>query len=508
MAQPSEITQRDLTGRRLLIAALLLLPSLAPAMATAQATGSATDAEVSTKPGTDPGTDPGTEPGTELGAQFFTLKGHGGPVKGVAEAPDGSSILTASFDYSVGLWTDGHPVWLEAHRAAANAVRYISPTKALSAGDDFAVILWDLPSGTATALGSHAGKVIALDATADGRMAASASWDGTVGLWPLDPEGGAPRFLQGHDAGVNAVAFSADATRIFSGSADGTIRVWDVASGEPLRQLVNHGFGVNTLVLNEAAGWLAYGSVDGATRLIDPATGKELADFTLERRPILAMAADPGFTTLAVGDGEGYIMMIDTESWAIVRDFRATLRGPVWALAFSADGRSIHAGGLDDAMYSWPVADLEDPEQMVQGERSFLRPPDEMSNGERQFQRKCSICHSLTPGSARRAGPTLAGLFGRPAGAVTDYSYSATLRNSDIIWSDQSINLLFDLGPDHYIPGSKMPMQRITRVQDRDDLIAFLRKATDGANAAPGPAPKDHMKADSQAVGQSTKELQ
>ena len=36
--------------------------------------------------------------------------------------------------------------------------------------------------------------------------------------------------------------------------------MWDVATGEPVRQLLNNGFGVNRLVLNEAGGWIAYGA--------------------------------------------------------------------------------------------------------------------------------------------------------------------------------------------------------------------------------------------------------
>ena len=77
------------------------------------------------------------------------------------------------------------------------------------------------------------------------------------------------------------------------------------------------------------------------------------------------------------------------------------------------------------------------------------------------------------------------GVFGRRAGTVTDYKYSNTLEGSDIVWTDETIDLLFDLGPDHYIPGTKMPMQRITKQQDRDDLIAYLRTAT-GADGGKG----------------------
>ncbi len=408
---------------------------------------------------------------------FFTLEGHGGPIKSIDVSPDGGRILTASFDYSVGLWRDGAPVWLEAHRAAANAVRFVGSDRAVSAGDDRDVYLWDLAAGTGRRLGGHDGKVIALAPAPDGRTVASASWDRAIGLWSLD--GGAPpRFLKGHAGGVSDVAFSPDGARLYSASADGTVRVWDVASGARTRLLAKGGFGVNTLVLNEAAGWLAYGGVDGTIRVVSLDGGETIADFSGERSPILAMAADRGFATLAVGDGHGFIKIIDTEAWRVSGDFRATRRGPVWALRFSRDGGNIHAGGLDDAMYSWPVASLGAHERMAAGELSFLRDPAGMSNGERQFQRKCSICHTLGADGRRRAGPTLFGLFGRPAGSLAGYSYSPTLRNSGIVWNVGTIDALFDLGPDDFVPGSKMPMQRITRAADRVDLIAFLRRAT------------------------------
>lgn len=399
---------------------------------------------------------------------FFTLKGHGGPIMGIAVAPDGQ-IATASFDNAVGLWIGTDPAWQDGHEAAVNTVLFAHGAL-FSAGDDFTVRRW--PGGTV--IGRHKGKVVAL-AALPGAIA-SASWDGSIGIWPLD--GSEPRLLTGHGAGVNAVAHAGGL--LYSAGTDGTLRVWDLATGSQIRQMLHHGFGINEIVLNEPDGWLAYGAVDGVTRVIDLASGAEIADFTLDRRPILALALSPDRQLLAVGDGEGYIMMIDTGDWRIARDFRATLQGPVWALAFSPDGTNIHAGGLDTAMYSWPVESLGDHAPMPETEPSYLRDPAEMSNGERQFARKCSICHSLGPGSDRRAGPTLHGVFGRPAGTVRDYAYSERLTGSDIVWSAESINALFDLGPDHYIPGSKMPMQRITDPQDRADLIAYLRIATAG----------------------------
>ncbi|WP_171121149.1 MULTISPECIES: c-type cytochrome [unclassified Ruegeria] len=400
-------------------------------------------------------------------AEFFTLKGHGGPIMGIATAPDGR-IATASFDNSVGLWSDQTPKWLEGHEAAVNSVVF-NGTSIYSAGDDFTLRRW--PGGEV--VGRHQGKIVSIAASKT--HVATASWDGTIGVWPVD--GSAPMVLGPTGSGVNTVVFSPDGSRLYSAGMDGALRVWDLSTGQETLRLVEHGFGINELILNSQDNWIAYGAVDGVTRIRDLTTGEE-QDFTLDRRPILALALSPDRSLLAVGDGEGYIMVIDTVEWRIAQDFRATLRGPVWALAFSADGRNIHAGGIDEAMYSWPVSDLGDREKMASSEPSFLKNPNEMGNGERQFARKCSICHSLTPDGQRRAGPTLHGVFGRKAGTLPGYFYSETLQDSDIVWNSETINALFDEGPDHYIPGSKMPMQRITQASDRTDLIAFLRRAT------------------------------
>ncbi len=415
--------------------------------------------------------------GTAGAGEFFTLKGHGGPIKSIDVTGSGA-VATASFDNSVGLWEDGAARWLEGHRAAVNVVLDLPDGRLLSGSDDFDLRLWDVASGTSTALAGHQGKVLALALSPDGRTAASASWDGFVGLWDLAQPGAEPRLLRGHGSGVNDVVFSDDGTLLYSGSSDGTVRAWDVATGAPKQLLLENGFGVNKIVLNEAGGWLAYGAVDGVTRVVDLETGTQIADLTLERRPILAMAASPDGTLLAIGDGEGFISVIDTTEWRYAADFRATLRGPVWALHFSSDGENIHAGGLDTAMYSWPLDGLRDGTQMVGETPRFLVPAEEVGNGERQYNRKCSICHALGPDGERRAGPTLHGIIGRAAGAIVDYPYSETLSTSDIVWSDTSIDALFDIGPDDYITGSKMPQQIIVDPQDRQDLIAFLRRAT------------------------------
>lgn len=409
-----------------------------------------------------------------MAQEFFTLKGHGGPIMDVAVSPSGQ-IATGSFDNAVGAWDGQEPRWLDGHDAAVTAVAFLDDGVILSGSDDFTLRRWS--GGQYEILGAHTAKIISIVPSPDGQTIATASWDATIGLWPVaDPS--QVRFLRGHRQGVNDIAFSKDGKTLYSASTDGTIRIWDVETGQETQQLASHGFGVNEIVLNDAEGWLAYGAVDGGTRIIDARSGGEIADFTLDRRPILAMAYDPISGQLAVGDGEGFIMVIDTRERRISHDFQAARNGPVWALAFSRDGRNILAGGIEDILYAWPVGAMEEYGPMAGGTQTFLEEAETLPNGERQFKRKCSICHALTKGTARKAGPTLYNLFGRRAGTVTDYTYSDVLKKSEIVWSAESINDLFDMGPDHFVPGSKMPMQRIAEQQDRDDLIDYLRIAT------------------------------
>ena len=112
------------------------------------------------------------------------------------------------------------------------------------------------------------------------------------------------------------------------------------------------------------------------------------------------------------------------------------------------------------------------------GRARRFHPTAAITNGEKQFARKCSVCHTLSPDGRRRAGPTLFGVFGRMAGTLDGYPYSKALLDSDIIWSEETINRLFSEGPDIVTPGTKMPIQRMKNAQDRIDLVTFLKMAT------------------------------
>ena len=90
----------------------------------------------------------------------------------------------------------------------------------------------------------------------------------------------------------------------------------------------------------------------------------------------------------------------------------------------------------------------------------------------------CIACHSLGLEGENRAGPSLHGLFGRKIGTAKGYAFSPALQQMEIIWSKETVAKLFEIGPNAFTPGTKMPEQTISRAQDRAALVDFIEQAT------------------------------
>jgi cytochrome c len=425
------------------------------------------------------------------------LVGHGGPVKALAVDAASGRALTGSFDYAMMGWdiaqeTPQRLQRLDDHNGAVNAVAFVPGGKlALAAGDDGAVAVWDLATGKlAHRFTGHTAKIAGLAVSADGRWAASASWDHTVRLWDLTRREPGP-VLEGHQGPVNAVAFSADGERVYSASADGTIGLWLTADGSFQRPLLRHGWGINAL-MRLGGERLVYGGLNGTVAIADGETGATLMELPAHERPVLALAAleKPGI--IASGGGDGVIRVFRAADGSLIEQYRNPY-GPVWALAFVADGTALYYGGLDDFATLWRIAPREPYEAIdspfprrfqMRGDTS-----DRIAAGELQFARKCSVCHTLQADGRNRAGPTLHKIFGRRIGTLDGYPYSEALKKLDIVWTPETLAKLFELGPDVFTPGSKMPLQKMSDTLQRDALIAFLKLATEEAPIDAGGPP-------------------
>jgi len=101
---------------------------------------------------------------------------------------------------------------------------------------------------------------------------------------------------------------------------------------------------------------------------------------------------------------------------------------------------------------------------------------DEPGAGEAMLK-KCEICHSLATAGPAKAGPNLHGVFGRKAGTVTGFAFSDAMKNSGIIWDDNTL-AKFLRDPKGSLPGNRMSFPGIKDDAVLTDLLARLKQAT------------------------------
>ena len=92
------------------------------------------------------------------------------------------------------------------------------------------------------------------------------------------------------------------------------------------------------------------------------------------------------------------------------------------------------------------------------------------ARGQVVFQKRCTGCHAL---EGNREGPPLAGVFGRKAGSVAGYSYSAGLKASGITWNEATLEKWLN-DPDMVVSNNKMDV-RLPKAQERSDVIAYFK---------------------------------
>ncbi len=302
---------------------------------------------------------------------------HLGEVRAAAFSPDGRSVLTSS---------------------GLNPAAFLpSPT-----GEDRLTRLWDASTGKP--LGSpfrQEGIVDSLAFSPDGLSFVTGGHDRTARHWSLVTNQPVGQPLA-HEAEVNTVAFGGNGRTLLTAGAGKTLRVWQIAQKSPLGLVLPHGVHVHAVGFLPRGGRAFTAGRDGVVRFWNPATGAPAGELLTDPRvPIMdvstsrrtsrvlarcwspktwlwdtsaprpvgvylshpkgtrfvdSAALSPNADTVLTGCSDGSVRFWNPDA-ATAWKSKLAHRGPVFATAFSPDGRIAATGARTgtSGCGTWPT---------------------------------------------------------------------------------------------------------------------------------------------------------
>ncbi|HEY9832144.1 MAG TPA: WD40 repeat domain-containing protein, partial [Stenomitos sp.] len=267
-----------------------------------------------------------------------TLKGHIGPVIGVAISPNSQLIASASGDTTVKLWRRDGTVLktLTGLKATAGKVKFSPDGKLIISSDTNGTIkLWRIDGTLLKTLTGHGASVQQVIFSPDGKLIASAAENGTVKLW--QPDGTLLKTLSDLKSPVLSIAFSPDSKILATGNGDGKLQLWQ-RDGRLLRSFTAHDGAINALAFSPNGQIIASGSDDKMLKFWS-LDGTALNAIKGHDSTIKDLAFSPRGDTLFSASWDGTVKL-----WKLHNPLLKNLRGHtagVWGVAFSPDGEFV-----------------------------------------------------------------------------------------------------------------------------------------------------------------------
>jgi WD40 repeat protein len=288
----------------------------------------------------------------------------------------------------------------------------------------------------------------ALAYSPDGRRIVTGDDDGTVRQW--DPATGKPvgALMKGPTNNLSAIAYTPDGHTIASAGMDGTMRLWNADTGAAINPDPKRGNALMSItvspdgkkILTAGAndtleGWDASGHLRATGQILDDPSAL-LTGVTFDRSGNL----------LAVSGMNGGIAIYDTLDTfkphippIVVRDLVGT-PAPVQQIAFSPDGHTIAAPGLDLQLWNADTGTLIRTIQPRPTGRAEVETVAFSPDGHRiATGRSDGAVQLWDPDTGAQLGPTLIGHTGRMTGLAFSPDgrqiASASLDGTVRLWS-------------------------------------------------------------------------
>ncbi|WP_424812702.1 c-type cytochrome [Roseococcus sp. YIM B11640] len=99
--------------------------------------------------------------------------------------------------------------------------------------------------------------------------------------------------------------------------------------------------------------------------------------------------------------------------------------------------------------------------------------------GQRVFN-QCRACHAIAANGRNGVGPNLYGVWGRAAGTVEGFRYSAPMREraaAGLVWNEENLRAYL-ADPKAVVPGGSMSYPGLRNPQMLNDVIAYIQRAS------------------------------
>lgn len=241
-----------------------------------------------------------------------------GAVASARFSPDGSRIVTGSWDNSAKIWnvaTGRAELKLLGHRLYVNSAEFSPDGRwVLTASDDHTARIWNAATGRMVReLVGHEAGVTDATFSPDGQLILTASADKTARVWDAQT-GKQLHVYRGHLWGLLSAAFSRDGKRIITGSSDKTAKIWDVETEQCMATLAGHTAAVTSVAFSPDGRRALTGSQDETAKLWDAEVGREI----LGKEILTLKGHTQEVTSVAFSDDGSYVVTGSRDGTAII----------------------------------------------------------------------------------------------------------------------------------------------------------------------------------------------
>ena len=324
---------------------------------------------------------------------------HTDAVLHVAFSPDGTQLVSTSYDRTARVWDvetgrqvslhHGHLGWVWSAEFSRDGRRLVT------SGQDGTAVVWDLSTGRQSPpFTGHEGPVYAAVFSPDGSHVVSAGYDRRLLRWnPADLKqpkladllgGGQVEAVafdefEGHTDAIRSLRFSRDGSLMLTSGHDNTIRIWNAESGKLVRTFRGHDSWVRSCVFAEGGRYVLSASFDASVkkwsieeyeeirvlqgRVLDGHEGQPVlsARFSPDGKQIVTASRDRSARTWETKTGKSLVTLVEGHQYlastaVFFRDGRTIVTAAgdgtarVWDVATGAELADINGTGMSSAI--------------------------------------------------------------------------------------------------------------------------------------------------------------